>query len=224
MNEFLFLAHTIIVALSTLMALKLGKEALISLICLLSILSNLFVSKQIMLFSCDVTGGEVFAVGAIFGFNVLQEFFGTSIIKKTIRLNFFILFFYLIMSQIHLWYIPNHYDTMHCHFANILALMPRITLASITVYLVVQMFDSKLYHYLNTLFSGKCVLLRSTLSLICSQLLDTTLFTYLALYGVVNAPLNVICVSFIIKLIAIAGTTPFIMLAKKIIPSRKPHE
>ena len=224
MNELLFIIHTIIVAGSALVALKLGKEALVGFICLLSILSNLFITKQIALFGCNVTGGEVFAVGAIFGLNVLQEFYGREIVQKTVRINFFMLFFYLAMSQLHLWYLPNQYDTMHPHFSNILAIMPRITLASITVYFVVQTFDAYFYHGLKTLCSGRYLLVRTATALICSQLLDTIFFTYLGLYGIIADPWHVIMVSMVIKLAAIAGATPFMLLAKKLVPHRNPHE
>jgi len=222
MNELLFIAHTITVAISALVALKLGKEALVGFICLLSILSNLFISKQITLLGCDVTGGEVFAVGAIFGLNLLQEFFGRDITRKTVKINFFMLFFYLAMSQLHLWYLPNQYDTMHPHFASILAIMPRITAASIIVYMIVQYFDAYFYQGLKTLFSSRYLLVRTTTALVCSQLLDTVLFTYLGLYGIVASPWHVIIVSIVIKLAAIAGTTPFILLAKKISTPQEP--
>lgn len=224
MNELLFIAHTLTIAISALMVLRLGKEALVGFICLLSILSNLFITKQITLFGCDVTGGEVFAVGAIFGLNLLQEFFGRENAKKVIKINFFMLFFYLAMSQLHLWYIPNAFDSMHNHFVGILAIMPRITLASITVYMIVQCFDAYFYHALKMLCSGRYLLMRTTTALVCSQLLDTVLFTYLGLYGIVASPLHVIIVSIVIKLAAIAGTTPFILLAKKFVSSRKLHE
>ncbi len=220
MNELLFILHTITVAISALMALRLGKQALVGFICLLSVLSNLFISKQIALFGCNVTGGEVFAVGAIFGLNLLQEFYGQEIVEKTITINFFILFFYLTMSQIHLWYLPNQFDTMHMHFTSILDIMPRITMASITTYLFVQYFDVFFYHRLKTLFSGNYLFLRTTIALVCSQLLDTTLFTYLGLYGIIASPSQVIIVSMIIKLTAIAATTPFILIAKKFISFR----
>lgn len=217
MNELLFVMQVAIISLGALGALKLGKEALVSYICLLGILSNLFISKQIALFGCDVTGGEAFAVGAIFGLNVLQEFFGRDIIKKTILASFALLFFYLIMSQIHLWFIPNEYDIMHEHFVALLNLMPRITLASITTYLIVQSCDAFLYRYLKKLFQGNYLLMRTSIALICSQLLDTIMFTYLGLYGIVAQPVQVIIVSMIIKLLAIAATAPFIMIAKKCI-------
>ncbi len=223
MNELLFMAHAVTVAISALIALRLGKDALVGFVCLLSILSNLFISKQIALFGCNVTGGEVFAVGAIFGLNLLQEFFGRDIVRKTISINFFMLFFYLGMSQMHLWYLPNQYDTMQTHFSAILAIMPRITLASIITYLLVQCFDMFFYRGLKSLCSGRYLLLRTTIALVCSQLLDTILFTYLGLYGAVASPWQIILVSIIIKLIAIASTSPFILLAKKIVSFRNPH-
>ncbi len=131
--------------------------------------------------------------------------------------------FYLVLSQVHLWYIPNEFDAMQTHFSAILDIMPRITLASITSYLLVQCFDAYFYQKLQQVFTGNYLYLRSTMALICSQLLDTVLFTYLGLYGIIASPINVIIVSMIIKLVAIFSTTPFIVLAKKMRTHRNHH-
>lgn len=221
MNEFIFLFHTIIIALASLGALLIGKEALVGFICIQSILSNLFVTKQITLFGLTVTCTDVFAVGALLSLNMLQEFFGRDIVKKTILINFFMLIFYVAMSQLHLWYIPNSFDSMHQHFASILSIMPRITIASVSVYGFVQLFDAQLFSILKQLFNSKYLVIRNIISLTCSQLLDTILFSYLALYGIVESVWHVIIVSFIIKLFVIACNTPFIALAKKVRSTKK---
>ena len=218
MNELIFFIHTILVACASLIALKLGKESLVSFICMLSILSNLFVTKQMMLFGFDVTCSDVFAVGGIFGLNLIQEFFGKTNAKKTIVINFFTTTIYLVMSQIHLWYHPNVFDTMHAHFFSILQVMPRITIASMVVYLVVQLFDAYLYSLLKTISAGKYLVARNIFSLSCSQFIDTVLFSFLALYGIVGSVWHVIVVSYFVKLLVIVGTAPFIALAKKFIP------
>jgi len=79
MNEFIFLLHIIIIAISSLVALRLGKEALVAYVCVLGILSNLFVTKQILLFGFNVIATDAFVVGAVLGLQLLQEYYG----KKT---------------------------------------------------------------------------------------------------------------------------------------------
>ena len=109
MNELIFLLQTITVSLCALGALYLGKEALVTFICIQSILANLFVIKQTTLFGLNATCSDAFAVGATLGLNLLQEYFGRTITRKAIWLNFFFLVFYAITSQIHLAYAPSTY-------------------------------------------------------------------------------------------------------------------
>ena len=66
MNEIIFTFHVVVIAAGSLFALFLGKEALACFIGLLGILSNLFVTKQIVLFGLTVTSSDAFAVGGIF--------------------------------------------------------------------------------------------------------------------------------------------------------------
>ncbi len=221
LNEITFLLHTFIIAASCLVAFRLGKEALVGFICIQGILANLFVTKQMTLFGMDVTCSDVFIVGCLFGLNILQEFFGKEIVKKVIAANFFVVIFYLFMSQMHLWYLPNTFDSMHQHFTAILGLMPRITIASVIVFLFVQILDSKLYATLKTVTQGRYSTLRNMISLSFSQFIDTTLFAFAALYGVVGSVWHIIFVSFAIKVIAIMCTAPFMKLAKRINPNKE---
>jgi len=214
MNELIFITHTIIITCITIGAFMLGKEALVGFICIQSILANLFVTKQITLFGLHVTASDVYAVSALLSLNILQEFFGKTIAKKTIAINFFVLLFYLIMTQIHIWYAPNIFDQTHNAFTQILHVMPRITIASIATYLLVQLCDTQLYYFLKKAFAGKYLVIRNITSLACSQLLDTVLFSFLGLYGIVGSITHVIIVSFCIKLLVIASSTPFIALTK----------
>lgn len=217
MNELLFFLHIFIIALCCLGTLKLGKESLISFICMQGILSNLLVTKQMTLFGFDVTCSDVFAVGVIMSLNILQEYYGKSITQKVIWINFSMLLIYLAMTQIHLWYIPNTFDTMHPHFVEIFSLMPRLTLSSIGVYFFVQNLDVVIFGFLKKLLKNNYFTLRSIIALIFSQLVDTTLFSIIALYGIVESISHIIIVSFVIKLMVILLTAPFIALTKKYI-------
>ena len=221
MNELIFILHVILITGSSLIALLIGPHALIASVCLQVVLANLFVIKQMSLFGMNVTCSDAFIVGGIFGLNLIQEFFGKQLARKTIGISFFIVMFYLVMSQLHLWYTPNNFDTMHQSFENILGLMPRITIASITVYLFVQLIDTQLYGFLKKLTSGRYAMLRSITSLTCSQLIDTILFSFLGLYGIVGSVWNIIIVSFTIKIIVILLTTPFTQCAHLLMRNKK---
>ena len=118
LNEFIFILHIISVTILGLIALRLGKSALISIIALQCIVANIFVTKQIMLFGFNVTGTDVFIIGAELSLNLLQEFYGMQAAKKAIKISFLMLLSFLVYSRFQLWYIPSQVDTMHssCHF------------------------------------------------------------------------------------------------------------
>ena len=216
MNEIIFFLHIITVIGFCLGALRLGKNALIATICMQGVLANLFVVKQMNLFGMSVTCSDVFIVGSFLGLNLLQEYFGKEEAKKAIWISFFVIIFYLVMSQFQIFYIPNSYDLTHNSFLSILNFMPRITVASIVAYFFVQRVDLLLYAFLKKLFMGRHLVLRNITSIFCTQLLDTVLFSFLGLYGIVGSVLNIILVSFAIKVIVIFIAVPFSGFSKKI--------
>jgi len=216
MNELIFILHTIIIAGFALGALALGSSALVAFVCIQCILANLFVIKQITLFGLTATCADAFTVGATIGLNLLQEYFGKEITKKTIWINFFLLIFYAIISQIHLLYIPDATDTAQQHFMPILQLMPRIVVASFSVYLFTQMADYYLYGILKKTFQSKYIVLRNYASIALCQLLDTILFSFLGLYGIIDNIGEVIIISYSVKLVSIIIATPFVSFSRKI--------
>lgn len=217
-NNLFFLLHIAIIILATGSALRMGSHALIALLSLQGILSNLFVVKQIELFQFHVTASDAYAVGCIFGLNLLQEYFGKEIAKKAILINFVLILFYLAMTQIHIAYLPSTFDVMHTHYEVILGFMPRIVVASVATFLIVQVLDTQIYHTLQKLFGGKYLPLRSCIALLLSQLTDTTLFALLGLYGIVESVWHIAFVSFMVKIVAIviiSLSTPIISFIVK---------
>jgi len=216
MNELIFIAHTVIIALFSLGALALGPGAIVAFVCAQCILANLFVVKQITLFGLTATCADAFTVGATIGLNLLQEYFGKKIAKKTILINFLMLIFYAIVSQIHLIYIPHTADNMHLHFMPLLNLMPRIVIASFSVYLISQMADYYLYGFLKKMFHDEYIIIRNYASIALCQFLDTVLFSFLGLYGIIDNIGEVIIISYVIKLASIIIATPFVGMSRKI--------
>jgi len=214
MNELIFLIHIMCIISFTIISLKIGKEALITFICLSTVLANLFITKQITLFGLHPTASESFIIGSIFGINLLQEYFGTKTSKRAILICFFCLIFYAITSQIHLIYSPNIYDYAHDHFQAILKFMPRIAFSSIFVTVFVQYFSRMLYEFLKKTYSETSFILRNQFTLSISMLLDSILFTFLGLYGIVSNIWQIIIFSYIIKLTAILLVTPILALIK----------
>lgn len=221
-NELIFLCHSALVASITLLLLWVGKEGLTAGICLFSILSNLLVTKQINLFGLETITTDVFTIGAVFCLNLIQEHFGKAATKRAITCNFILLISYLFMCKLHLAYQPNSFDIMQPHFEILLSPMVRITIASIISYLLSQLFDAYVYGRLKVIFKGRHLVLRNTLTLASSQLLDTIFFTFAALYGTMHNVWHIIIISYAIKIIVIACSTPFIALSTFLI-SKSPH-
>lgn len=217
-NELIFILHSFILSASALICLFLGKEALVSFICVSCILANVFVIKLTTLCGLTATCADAYTIGAVLGLNLLQEYYGREVAKKSIWISFILLVFYAITSQLHLAYLPNVCDITHDAYTTILAAMPRIVFASLAVYLLVQHIDSWLYAQLKRLCKGSYLVVRNCISIGICQLLDTILFSFIGLYGIVDNVWSIILVSYSIKIIALILAIPCIAVSKRIVP------
>jgi queuosine precursor transporter len=215
MNELLFFLHTALIFSCTLGALKLGKGALQLWVCLMALLANLFVLKQITLFGLQVTSSDIFAVGGILGLNFLQEYHGKKTAKKATTLCLYTLILFAVFSKIHLLYTPSLEDRAAPFYEGILSQAPRLLIASLFVFFIVQHADLYLFGKLRSSKIRIPFFARNLISLSLSQLLDTVLFTFIGLYGLIASPLDVIILSFFVKVLAISCLTPCALLAKK---------
>jgi queuosine precursor transporter len=215
MNEVIFFSHVFIVLAGTFFSLKLGKEGLATWTSLLGVTANLFVLKQISLFTLTVTCADVYIVGTLLGLNLLQEFYGKSVVQKVIWINFFSLLAFALLSQIHLFYVPAKEDLTQGAYHLILGQGPRIFLASITAYFLTLQCDTFLFGKIKEYFKEAPLHRRNFFSLAASQALDTVTFTLLALYGQVNSLLAIMCFSYIVKLLVILLTIPCTKLTRK---------
>lgn len=217
MNEFLFFFHVLLVVGFGFGALKMGKASLIALIALQAVLANLFVIKQICFFGFHVTCSDVFAIGSIFGINLLREYHGQKTAVKALWTCFFASLFFVTMAQIHLLYLPSPYDTAHPAFQSILSLSSRLLVASLGVFIFVQRIELKLFGFLREKFHILPLSLRNGLSVSMAQFLDTFLFSLFGLWGVVANLTDVIVISFLIKLVIIALMSPLIHFSRRFI-------
>lgn len=225
-NELIFFISIIFFCSSSLLALYLGKHALIALICLQAVLVNLFVTKQIQLFGFCATASDTLAIGTSLALNLLQEYWGKPIARSAIFLSFSAAIFYTIASQLHLWYIPHPIDTSHAHFYALLMPLPRIIAASLITYLFIQWIDYRIYARLKVAYQSKQFVFRNLISLCFTQLLDTVLFSILGLYGTIipsyTALRDIIIVSYILKMIIIVSAVPAIGIVRRYIQPTQP--
>lgn len=214
MNEMIFFTQLLIIVAFVLGALKIGKGALTAWVAIQALIANLFVLKQISLFGFDVTASDVFAIGSLLGLNFLQEYFSREDAKQATWICFFFMFFFALVSQLHLLYLPNLYDKAQPSFIQILSATPRLLLASMSVFFFVQQVDIKFFAFLKIKCPGLSFAIRAAMALVFSQLLDTVLFSFLGLYGMVISVMDIIVVSFAIKLMVIFCMTPLLRWAK----------
>ncbi len=207
MNELIFGLQILVLVGALFWAARIGKEALVALCVLLSVLANFFLLKQINLFGWNATCSDAFAIAGIFGLNMLTQSYGRAAAKKTIWISFFGLLFFAAVSQIHLLYLPSLHDESHIHFAFLLKAAPRLLMASMATFLVVQQFDVRLYGFFQKKFSQFSWQMRSTICLFLSQIVDTVLFSILGLYGIIQELTSMIIVSYLVKCAVIALTS-----------------
>lgn len=216
MNEMIFFSQILLVLLFTYGAFKLGKEALITSVALQALMANFFVLKQITFLGFDVTCGDAFAVSSILSLNLLREYFGKESAKKAIWVCFFFMIFVVVMSGIHLRFIPSAHDTTHLAYTKLLVPAPRLLLASILVFFLVQNLDIRLFGWISKLLPKSRFPIRSSISMTLSQLIDTTLFSFLGLYGIVANITHVIFISFLVKACVILVLGPLTTFFKRI--------
>lgn len=214
MNEVMFFIQVGLVFAFTGILARFGKDVLAGWMGLLAIMANLFVSKQIVLFGLHVTASDVYAVGLFLSLNMIQELWGKEAGQKAIKTTLFFQIFFLALTQIHLAFVPSGFDDSQVAFLTILGAYPRILAASLFTLWAVQKIDLLFFSFLKDKFPKLSFSMRNILSLSLSQALDTILFTFLALWGSVSSLLDIIVLSYIIKIILIM-MTPFITVYLK---------
>lgn len=215
LNELIFFSHIFLLIIAIFVALRLGKSALFALLSLQIVMSNLFVTKQMVCFGFHITCTDVYTIGSLFSLNLIQEFFGKRASREAIYTSFFLLILFSVVSQIHLQYIASPQDTMQGAFAQILGSAPRITIASFIVCFVCQRLDASLYQFFKKKFPRRSFPFHFGSASLISQLADTVLFSLFGLYALVESVFDIITLSYLIKVGVIFSMAPFTLLAKR---------
>lgn len=201
-NLGIFILSCVLISSASLIFARMGKAGLTMWVSLCGLLANLFVLKQIDLLGFNATASDTFAIGALFGLNLLQQRHGFNAAKEAIWISLAALAMFVIASQIHLAYAPSHYDNMHSVYESLLKPAPRLLCASLFTLFVVQQFDARLFRVLKSLNIASVTII-SPMCIMLSQALDTILFTVLGLVGIIEKPIHIMLVSYTVKLIAI---------------------
>ena len=221
MNEILFFILLLSLASLVLLAFKLGKIYLYGVIAVLSVMMNIVVVKPFDLFGITTYGGNAI-YGCIFlATDLLAEHFGKKEAMKAVRIGFFSLIIYFLISFIYtkininleIEGAENIQNSLNTIFSPALG----IAIASISAFFVSNTFDVNFYDFIHKKTGNSFLWLRNNLSTLISQFLDTLIFTLIAsLFGIFSWEIfwEVIFFAYIFKLFVALLDTPFLYLSK----------
>lgn len=206
MNLPIFLLQVAVIIAALYGANRGGQKALCALLCLMAVMANFFVLQQIELLGWNATSSDAFAVGIVFGLNLLQSQYGQRAAKQGLWMAFGGMILFAILSQVHLLYTPSWSDSNHPHFEALLSPAPRLLLASLVTFFVAQWIDIRLYGFALSRWENLSWRWKSAFCSLITQALDTALFTVLGLYGIVSDLGSIMLVSYTVKCAAVGCT------------------
>ncbi len=215
-DEFLFILIAVIDLSVMLCMWRMGRRWLELFIILNYIFANIFVLKFTTIFGVETTVGAVFYAAIFLGTDIVTEHFGKKAGYQLIWRSLFAVLAFTFAQQAVLLLSYTESSAATSQAMEVLfSAVPRITFASFMVFVFIQRFDIWLYHWIHKKTEGKKLWLRNIGSTFTSQFLDTIVFYSLAFYGVIpmSILINLMVVTFIIKILIALADTPFIYLS-----------
>ena len=214
MNEALFFLQILVLGLSTLFATRMGYYALVALGSAQMMFCNLFISKQISLFSLSVTSSDAYATTLFLINNLIITYFGKEKAKKAIFIHMVNLLLFTLLVKIHLLFIPSAFDQINSSYHTIFSQGLRVAISSIICIYLTQKLDLLVFSFLLKRLGD----FRSMfISLTLTQAFDTIIFTILAFWGENVAFFQILFFSYLMKLISISLMTPLTIMCKQYI-------
>lgn len=216
----LLLIISIIGIFSIMLLIKkfLGKEGLIGWMGIASILANIMIIKSVDLLGISSTLGNVLFASNFLATDILTENYGYKEAKKGIKFGIISVLVFMLITQVAILYIPNSEDIAQKSFETLFSLVPRITIASVSLFALSNIIDIKLYEYLRKKTNGKKMWLRNNLCTILCNGGENFIFYLIAFGGIMNIQTIIavgISATIIETLIALCDT-PFLYISKKI--------
>lgn len=220
MNEILFIITILVNFISILITYKLfNKTGLFVWVAISTIIANIEATKCVDIFNMSLTLGNVAYSTVFLATDILSEIYGGKEARKAVRIGFFSMIVFTILTQIDLLYTPNSQDLVNESMHIIFGFMPRLCFASLLTYIISNTLDTYLYEFIKNKFpENKYLWIRNNASTMISQLIDSILFTIVAFLGIYSFDVivNLIIVTYIIKFVVAVLDTPFIYIAKMI--------
>lgn len=220
MNEILFIITVLINFIGILLSYKFFKKTgLFVWVAIATIIANIEATKCVDMFGLSLTLGNVVYSTVFLATDILSEIYGGKEARRAVKIGFFSMLFFTILTQIDLWFLPNSEDLVNNAMHTIFGFMPRFCFASLFTYAISNTLDTYLYDLIRKKFpEDKFLWIRNNGSTMISQLIDSVLFTIIAFVGVYSwkVIINLSLVTYIIKVVVAVLDTPFLYFAKKI--------
>jgi len=210
--------------LSGVLAKRFGVEYLIALVSALVVMANIFANKIVQFGFFVVPAGVIVYSMTFFITDIISEKWGKEKARITVWAGFFSSLVLIVSVYIVRQWQPAVYATEISEmFGRVLALTPRITIASFIAYLLSQHHDVWAFHFLKKKTKGRYLWLRNNISTIMSQLIDSVIFIVIAFYGVFPV-LALILGQWAAKIIIALIDTPFIYCTVWLMDKIKPKK
>ncbi len=228
-NEMIFAVTVLIYLGSVLLLYKLfGKNGLYAFAVFGTLLGNIAVCKCIDLFGLSTTAGNVLYASTFLVTDILSEKYGKKHAARAVAYSFSIMLLWMLGTQLILMFTPNANDFIDGSLRVVFGLAPRITAASLAGFVCSQNLDVFLYHYIweRTGNTKAKLWLRNNGSTLTSQAIDTVIFTTLAFWGSYPKPVffSILLTTYLFKALVAILDTPFMYLARIIVPMNEGEE
>lgn len=219
MNNILLII-SIIGVFSIMLIIKkfLGKEGIIGWMGIASILANLLLIKSVDVLGISATLGNVLFASNFLATDILTENYGYKEAKKGVRFGIISVIIFMIVTQVALLFVPNAEDIAQSSFETLFSFVPRISLASISMFALSNKIDIRLYKWLRKKSNGKKMWLRNNICTIICNGGENFLFYLMAFLGVmdIGTILTIALSATIIEVLIALCDTPFLYISKKV--------
>lgn len=219
MNNILLII-SIIGVFSIMLIIKkfLGKEGIIGWMGIASILANLLLIKSVDVLGISATLGNVLFASNFLATDILTENYGYKEAKKGVRFGIISVIIFMIVTQVALLFVPNAEDIAQSSFETLFSFIPRISIASTSMFALSNKIDIRLYEWLRKKSNGKKMWLRNNICTIICNGGENFLFYLMAFLGVmdIGTILTIALSATIIEVLIALCDTPFLYISKKV--------
>jgi len=213
----LFVGMVMAFSALVLMRKMLGASGVIGYMGIATILANIMICKSVDLFGLSATLGNVMFASNFLATDILTECYGIKEARKGVVFAVCSSLGFLLATQMMLLFAPNDIDIAQESFRTLFTLTPRITLASISLFIASNFLDINLYEFLRKKTGGKYMWLRNNVSTILCNGTENFLFYAIAFGGLFGWSdiVSMGLTATIIEVIIALCDTPFLYIAAR---------